>query len=244
MTKISVVREQENKYNAQGNYAYTDETYIKIYASFSELLQELKGARLSAFIALALNESEISFGRSNGLSVYDIANSTGYKVRATLLALQYLCQSNFSIKLEQRGEKGETLYRVSAYAWFGNKSESTASNSRYAENAHPVTKCIGMQHSSSRLIQSDSDLNLTTPTSMGECAKILQAANVRTSDLDLSSMEVERAQAIAEYIRENPEKKRSPAGWVYTLLKANPNWKPPQIRQQSWYDEYKEFIQR
>lgn len=242
---ISIVREQEIGYNEHGQATRSDKTFVKVSVELLGLLRTMQGARLSAFLCLALNEAEISLGSSIGMSVYDISEWTGYKVRATLYALQFLSEKNFISKLEQRGEKGESLYRASAYAWFGNaRANPTASNSGYAKNAHPVAKCTGVQRSSSSTsVQSRFELDSTSTTSSAEA--ILTGCGVLAHDLDLNGMTDRDAQAIAQYVADNPESRRSPAGWVYTLLKANPRWRPPEQKSKHWWrDEYDGFVNR
>ena len=58
----------------------------------NELLQKLKGARLSAFTALAFNEPELWLGRGKPLSVRDIAARTRLSPRHVLRAVQFLVE--------------------------------------------------------------------------------------------------------------------------------------------------------
>ena len=246
MSNFEITRSESVGYNEHGQSVRSSETYIKILAEFKTQLFEFKGARLSAFLCLACNESEISFGHSMGLSVYDVATNTGYKVRATLYALQFLCERNFATKLEQCGEKGESLYRVSAYAWFGNPRVDPPSSRGYAKNAHP--KCTPVHSSAQTSSRSTQDSLLleskdqTTPN-YAEIEQILREAGLRTQDLNLRSMTETRAQEVAQWISDNSEQKRSPAGYAYTLLRANPNWRPP-VRQRTVQDEIHEAALR
>jgi hypothetical protein len=246
---LQVIREQSIHYGDTGRIGSVEETYVKLSVSFAQLLQTFKGARLSAFLCLALNEAEISFGRSVGMSIYDIAEKSGYDERTVLRSMQYLCKFNYADSVSERGEHGETLYRVRGYAWFGNpKSAPTPASNRcdkMSYRSRNVTPGVTKSPSSSSDIQSSKDLHETT-TNSDAATKILQAANVRTCDLDLSVFDEERAHAIADYIAENPDQRRSPAGFVYVCLKANPYWNPPVVKSEkkSWSDRYDHLVKR
>jgi hypothetical protein len=151
VSDFEIVRQQSIKYDESGQTVVSEELYVKVAVSFRKRMREMKGARLSAFFALALNEAEISFGRSPGLSVYDIASGTPYGTRATLSALQFLCAHNFATQLERCGDHGEKLYRVSAYAWFGNSH-----NEGSAKSADRVGNCRGMQKATRIVVDKDS----------------------------------------------------------------------------------------
>src|SRR5512142_1458882 len=105
---------------AQGPTRVSDHPFIKLSVVVRDCLHPLKGAPLSTFLALAVNEAEMSLGASRGLSAHDLAAQTGYGLRTTHYALEYLCQHHYVTKLEVGGERGESRYRVCAYAWFGN----------------------------------------------------------------------------------------------------------------------------
>lgn len=109
----------------------------------------------------------------------------------------------------------------------------------------PATDCSGL-NSSSRILDSEpvfDDESTTTSTNARAC-EILAAVNVRVSDLDLSGMNVERAERIAAYVRDNPEEKRSPAGYAYAVLANNPNWEPPARQRKAWYASYDNLVVR
>lgn len=234
---ISIIREQEIGYNEHGQATRSDTTYVKLSVSLLGLLARLKGARLSVFLCLALNEAEISLGHSTGLSLENIVPDSGFSERQVLRAAQFLTANNFATELEVRGSHNEKLYRASAYAWFGDHKAAPASNSGKkqapassrgdkmsdrASNVRGVTR----SSSSSTPVQSRFELDLTTDYS--EAASILSGCGILTRDLDLHGMTDRDASAIAEYVTANPDGKRSPAGWVYTLLRANPRWRPPE----------------
>jgi hypothetical protein len=113
--------------------------------------------------------------------------------------------------------------------------------------ATPAIDCGGDSSSSLNLKISDlvqENETTTTSTSISTPAtEILAAANVRVVDLDLSEMTIERAEQIAEYVRDNPGKKNSPAGFAYTALKNNPLWMPPKKARNVWWSaEYDRLV--
>lgn len=112
------------------------------------------------------------------------------------------------------------------------------------KTATPAIGCTS-PNSSSSVLDSEFDLNLSSTTSTSAVEKILQTVNVRTVDLDLSGMDEDRAQAIADYIAENPDGKNSPAGFAYACLRNNPDWQPPQpSKPVHWYAKYSHLVSR
>ena len=119
MSGIEIVRQQEIGFDAHGQSVLIDQTYVKLSLSMRALLHRFRGARLSVFLLLALNEAEICLGRKRPLSIYEIAEETTCSPRNVLRAMQYLTQNNFATEMPERGPHDEKLYRVSGYAWFG-----------------------------------------------------------------------------------------------------------------------------
>lgn len=220
---ISVEKQQVIGYSEFGQTTKTEEIYVKLSVRFKDLMHSLKGARLSAFFELALNEAEISFGHSRGLTLYQIADDTGYGTRATLYALEYLCQKRYATKLDERGPQGESLYRVCAFAWFGSPRDVPPETARpgYAKNAHPPVQKQVLDRRS----ESNSDSEDSTSSRSG--VHLLRTLNLRVDHLNLSEMTLARAERIAEWVRSNPEKKTRPAGFAYACLRNNPLWDPP-----------------
>lgn len=123
--------------------------------------------------------------------------------------------------------------------------------------ATPAVDCGGSNNSRRRdldLTLSSSSISSTSlrATPAVDCGggdptviEVLRAVNVRTVDLDLSGMTVERAEQIAAYVRDNPDGKDAPAGWAYACLQDNPAWQPPAPRKaHRWYAEYEDLVIR
>ena len=119
MSGIEIVRQQEIGFDAHGQDVMIDQTFVKLSVSMRGLLHRFQGARLSAFLLLALNEAEICLGRGGPLSIYDIAEEMDCSPRNVLRAMQYLTRNNFATEMPERGPRDEKRYRVSGYAWFG-----------------------------------------------------------------------------------------------------------------------------
>ena len=251
---ISIVREQESKFDEHGHCVSTEAMYVKISVSFRDMMQVLKGARLSAFLALALNEAEMSLGQSGGLTVYQIAESTGYGVRATIYALQFLCEGNFATKLEQCGEHGESVYRVSAYAWFGeSRAQLPVSNRRYAKNAHLVANCIGVQKETSVVVVPDRCLAASSAIGVEQQQTTTGArelfAGLRVGEPALSrlsrAVSLENAEAWCDWTREAPGSFRDPVAYMVKRLSEDPRAEAPAVKRKHWWgDEYDQFINR
>ncbi len=245
---FSIVHEQEIGFDDRGRVTNSEQLYVKLSVSLLKILSNLPGARLSALVCLALNEAKISLGQSNGLSLGDIEESSGFSERHVLRAVQFLTGNNFAIEVEERGPHSEKLYRISGYAWFGeNRAAHPASNRTRRGDIHVTPSAQNvrgdMSSSSSETIQSRFELDSTTST--GSAPAILAECGILTRGLDLHGMTDHDAHAIAQYVTENPDGKRSPAGWVYTLLKANPRWRPPERKTKHWWgDEYDRFVKR
>lgn len=119
MSDLQIVRQQNVSFGATGETARGDEVFIKVLASFQDRLMQLKNARLSVFMAYALQESKIILGTSNPLSLRAAEKIVPYSRPSIIDSLDYLVEYNFLTELAERGEDGEKLYRVCSYAWFG-----------------------------------------------------------------------------------------------------------------------------
>lgn len=124
--------------------------------------------------------------------------------------------------------------------------EDSARHAPMVKSVVTATPAIGCRGASSSRIsdQSESSIDESTTTIMSRAREILAAVNVRVCDLNLSGMSVERAERIAAYVRDNHDKKRSPAGYVYSVLANNPDWEPPSPRRKTWYGKYADLVVR
>lgn len=169
------------------------------------------------------------------------------------------------IETRQIGRTGRLIKILVAYRGQGQDSARETNAPRQSASrmeAHPHASVAQAQpkiedgrsaptlddsaNSSRSVFCSESDFDRSSSTTSTIAAeKILQAANVRTVDLDLSEMDEERAQAIADYIAENPDGKNSPAGFAYACLRNNPDWQPPQpSKPVHWYAKYSHLVAR
>lgn len=230
MSDLQIVREQKIGFDAQGHRVSSDETYVKIAVTFRQVMRELRGARLSAFIILALNEAEISLGRSQGLSIYQIESQIIYNARTVLRSMQYLCKQNFAVALLGRSEKGETLYRVADYAWFGERrSKPPTSAGGYDKMSYPhVTNVIAGVTNALVEVEGtlpDEEKKTTTTTTS---RKILHSVGVYATHLP--EIEPERAARWAEFVSLAPRHTwHSPAGFCYATLRDDPQAEPPML---------------
>ncbi len=101
----------------------SEPAYIKLSVSIREVLHLLKGAPGVAFMSLACNEANIALGRGKPLSIYDIAEQTDQSPRSVARAVQFLMEMELAAPVPERGLRGEMLYRVTDYVWFGSANE-------------------------------------------------------------------------------------------------------------------------
>ncbi|MGB8644067.1 MAG: DnaA N-terminal domain-containing protein [Anaerolineae bacterium] len=130
MSGFQIVRQKVSGYGPTGLEAQSDEVYIKILASFEEVLPQLKNARLHVFMCIALHEAKVILGKEAPLSLSSIQKKIGYSRNPVIDALDYLVEQNFIDELPGRGQDNEKQYRVRSYAWFGKSlAPAPASNS-------------------------------------------------------------------------------------------------------------------
>lgn len=227
---FSVIRKQEIGYNESGQTVRSEETYIKLSLALIGFLRTMQGARLSAFLRLALNEAEISLGRSNGLSLVNLMDDSGYSDRHVLRAIRFLTEKNFAVELPDRGPHDEKLYRVSGYAWFGeHRAMPTASNR--GKNAGGDMDVRGVTPSRSRYVRSKTDSNKSTSPE-NAAQRILHAAGWFSIARDLPQFDdEEHARALAQAIRENRMRAQDPASYVRSCVMLNQNWGRPAAKE-------------
>jgi hypothetical protein len=268
---IQIVREKKITYNEFGQSAASEETYVKLSASLIDLLAALKGARLSAFLCLALNESEIYLGRSSGLTLKDIERMSDYSDRHVLRAVQFLTAKNFAIETGELGSHGDKLYRVCNYAWFGNSAKSTASNSGPIQPASASNRRIQPARASNsgrgdilsprvqnvrRVTSHDdddlipnSDSEIKSSSSMNDVREILATSGFQGKNLIALSETVplETARTWVEWIAHADTKYSNPIGYAWACLSKDPHALPPKLVQKRlkwWGPEYDKFVNR
>lgn len=118
MPDIQVVKRLAVSYTANGESATSDESYIKILTSFRNgTLRKLQGAPLSAFVSVALHEAD----DPPGVTMREIEEETGVSYRHLLRVMPWLCSERYCV-IASEDPEGNQIYRVAAFAWFGNNS--------------------------------------------------------------------------------------------------------------------------
>jgi len=119
MSDLLIVQQKTVGMGPTGNDANTQEVYIKVLVSFEDRLMQLKNARLSVFMSVALNEARILLGQGKPLSSRKLEKRVPYSRPSIMDALDYLTDYHFIVELDELGTDGEKQYRVCNYAWFG-----------------------------------------------------------------------------------------------------------------------------
>lgn len=125
MSNIIIHKSREIGYNEFGQAVKTEESHIKILASFKKgALQMLKGARLHVFICIALHEAE----DKPGASLTTISNEVGYN-RSTVVSAIHFLEDPAHRFIDRDGKEpdGTNIYRPAAYAWFGSNKRNMRS---------------------------------------------------------------------------------------------------------------------
>ena len=114
---LEAVQEERVTVHGDGSALVWNDFYIKFKLAFRKrALAQLKGARLSIFICLALHVDRYGIS-APGLE--RIMQETGYTSRSTVCsALEDLARLRLVEKLDP-DRWGKTRYRVLGYAWFG-----------------------------------------------------------------------------------------------------------------------------
>ena len=95
MSDLQIVRQQNVSFGSTGQTARSDEVFIKVLVSFQDRLMQLKNARLSVFMAYALQESKIILGAAGPLSLRAAEKIVPYSRPSIIDALDYLVGFNF-----------------------------------------------------------------------------------------------------------------------------------------------------
>jgi hypothetical protein len=192
------------------------------------LPQLATGARCVVWTCIGLFDAD-----PLGASKRDILDYTGLSRPTVESALRFL-ELNEWISFDP----GTKRYRSTKYYRYGGAEQIEVRELvpiLLGERAATCKKDFSKHSSSSVHVQSKLELQELTTTSSG-IAKILTDCGILASGLDLQDMSEGDAQTIAAYVTENPDDKRSPAGWAYTMLKANPRWRPPEDKRKTWID--------
>ena len=251
MSHLQVIREQRIGFGDLGQESQSDQVYIKILASFGEVLRYLKGARLSTFLCVALHESQIVLGASPALTLSSIQVTTGYSRPAIIESLDELVARRLIEELAERGEAGEKQYRVCAYAWFGDKRtpakgkeslppSAESKKTLLAKKSFPIvvvdintTPLLGDHQQQQNLFAATKKLF----SQAGVCEPVLSRLSER--------VELEIAREWCEWLEDAPEEFTNPIGFMVKQLLADPRARPqPRKKRGTWYEKYADLVKR
>ncbi|MGE5262731.1 MAG: hypothetical protein ACM3S0_05075 [Acidobacteriota bacterium] len=225
--------------------------FIKLSVVVEDAFPSLKGAPFGTFFALAVNEAKISLGQSPGLSAHAVAAKIGYGLRATQYALDYLCRHQYATKLEARGELGETLYRVSAYAWFGNPPPHYEERNPARECA-PDGNCRGMHPSAPVVVVNSRSIAPLREAEQQQAHSsasraIFAAGGVAGPPLEVLARTVdpELAREWTERLEDAPRSIRDPVALMIARLAHDPTARPSWAKRKPKSlidDEFAKFV--
>lgn len=225
MSDLEIHQNHVRGFGINGQVSESSESFIKLRTSFRNgYLRALKGAPLSVFICVALHEAD-----SDGCSLSEIMEETGYTKPSVIDAIRYLSDSAHRF-IEEAGleSDGTKRYRVTAFAWYGKKPQNK--NTSSGKIILPPRKKIFSPHDDDVLDSNSSEK--TIHHDMAEVEKILEQVFEGVNVQRLAKvLDVARAQEWVAWIQSPDTRKRfrNPAGVAYTTLKASPNARPPQF---------------
>lgn len=262
MSDANVIRQTRVGYGKQGQDVLSDEAFMQFQISFMKdgALHALKGAPLSAFIAVGLHEAEVLLGIAEPFTLQDLIDVTDYSRPVMVRALDYLVDTRFVEELPERGARKEKQYRIAAYMWFGTGRRGTSR----AKTPSPKTKSKDSLLSPSKskqftdsphdddVIKHDPDFDKNIIIHDWQKAReIFSAVGMQGAwleDVARKPAPLERAHVWADWItaaKEVPDQYRQPFGYVHKVYLADPMAEPPaiQTRSKGWIsDEYKPFV--
>lgn len=199
----------------------SESPYVQQSVDMLKILPQLaNGARCVVWTCIGLFDAD-----PLGASKRDILDYTGLSRPTVESALRFLALNEW-ISFDPSTKR----YRCAKYYRYGGSEQVEVRELVPILRGEPVQGCKKVfskpASSSSGIVQSHLDLKETTTSNAP--ANILSDCGILTAGLNLNGMTERDAIAIAEYVTTNPDGKRSPAGWVYTLLRANPRWRPPE----------------
>lgn len=227
MSDIIVVKNRSVSYTGKGYDDAHDESYIKISTSFRNgTLRKLQGAPLSAFLDVALHEAD----EPPGVTLERISEETGVSYRHLLRIMPQLCKETYCA-ISGTDERGNQIYRVAAYAWFGTaKPLDRASDRASAPNSKKSHD--KMSHDIGAIVVDVSVQNSRTDskqqTTNTQTRDILRACGVMGKPLQGLSTRVspETARLWQEWIENAPSNLHNPPGVIVNALLADPDARP------------------
>lgn len=262
MSDASVVRQTRVGYSKQGQDVLSDEAFMQFQISFMKdgALRALRGAPLSAFVAVGLHEAEVLLGIAEPFTLQDIMDVANYSKPVMVRALDYLVDTRFVEELPGRGARNEKQYRIAAYMWFGAGRPRVTSR---AKSPDPESKdSLLSPRKSKKFTDSPHDDDIINNSKLEDkniiihdwqkAKEIFAAVGFQgpwLEDVARVPAPVERAQVWADWItraKEAPEQYRSPFGYVHKVYCADPMAEPPAIKgkqRKTWWDpEMDKFI--
>lgn len=163
MSAIEIIHEQVVGFNEQGQSALRDQYFIKLGLDFERCIASFKEVQLKFFFQLALHEAKIQLRGDMPLTIREVSSATRTSLRASKSAAYFLLKHNFIVKAGVRSndqpDRGAIMYRVSAFAWFGNGNRPPTTSG--VQNLHTLNNSSPVQ-------------NLHTPTPVQNDARGVQ----------------------------------------------------------------------
>lgn len=122
MADIEIIHQHSRGFSETGQVSERSESFIKILTSFRHgALRHLKGAPLSVFLCVALHEADAM----PGCSLTTMCAETGFSRPSVIDAVRFLLNGAQRF-IEEAGleSDGTKRYRVTAFAWFGQKPKT------------------------------------------------------------------------------------------------------------------------
>lgn len=261
MSDANVIRQTRVGYGKQGQDVLSDEAFMQFQISFMKdgALKALKGAPLSAFIAVGLHEAEVMLGIAEPFTLQDIMDVTNYSKPVAVRALDYLVDARFVEELPERGTRKEKQYRIAAYMWFGTGRSKAISRAKSpglkSKDSLPVPrkskKFTDFPHDDDVINNSESEDKNIIIHDWQKAKEIFAAVGFQgpwLEDVARKPAPIERAQVWADWIaraKEAPDQYAHPFGYVHKVYCADPMAEPPEIQEkQKWFSGYEDFVNR
>lgn len=213
---IQLVRKQTIAFTESGLSEVHDDLYIKLESDLAGWLRELKGARLSTFICIALQEARVCAEQGSPATLTDIAQATGYDERTVLYTVQWLKQHDFISEGQPIGQM--KTYRPHAFAWFGGVKK-VHRGEVFTPPKSVVVDGIDIPPG----VEANQQQQQQAPA-----REILQAAGIVGKSLErLDAVSVENARIWADWIADPPLNVRNPQGIAVAVLSGDPEAEPP-----------------
>lgn len=238
---FTIIREERITHTGNG-LQLEDDLYIKLDATFDELVAELgRGGQLPALIHIQLREAYASTGRGAPATLKTIAHAAGdCTIRQAQRIVKSLLGKSLIAEAGLSPSTGEKFYRPLGYAWFGNRRPtgmtSMSPQDSGKEKGRPMSPLARPNviadaecHPPDTVVVVDIQTNkqeleqTTTQT-----REILKKCGILGKPLDRLSENVapENARLWREWLEEPHPYLRNPIGVVVNALLADPDARP------------------